>query len=257
MIMSTPYEFREPWTILASRYKGTIFLCNEETQKEKGRRMNRTDNDKKFLRYGFKFERYIFSENPSKPPPGNSQPIIESEEFCTMFGTEIDGKRILYGAEVDGVISNDEITTLEELKKCPFAEVKVKRREANEYQMKNFYKFKARNWWLQSFLVGIDKIHYGVRNDDGIVGAVEEVKLKDLSDEAKSNNYWHGTVAMNFLNDFLKKVLKDMKNIDNPNVVFRYNFNSEISDYITCQEVEGHRFRFLDDEFVDFMNNLR
>jgi RAT1-interacting protein len=257
MIMSTPYEFREPWIILATRYKGTIYLCNEETAKEKGRRMNRTDRDKKFLRYGFKFERYIFSDHPSKPPPGNSEPVIESEELCMMFGTEIDGKRILYGAEVDGVISNEEVKTIDDLRKCPLAEVKVKRREANDYQLKNFYKFKARNWWLQSFLVGIDTIHYGVRTDDGIVEDVEEVKLKELSDEAKQNNYWHGTVAMNFLNDFLKKVSRDMKNIDNPNIVFRYYFDSERSDYVAHREVEGHRFRFLDDEFVEFMNNLR
>lgn len=256
MIMSTPYEPRESWTILATRFKGTIFLCNEETPREKERRMNRTERDKKFLRYGFKFERYIFSEDPSKKPPGNSEPVIESEEFCMMFGTEIDGKKILYGAEVDGVISKEKISTLDDLKKCELAEVKVKRRECNEYQLRNFYKFKARNWWLQSFLVGIDRIHYGVRNDDGIVEDVESVNLKDLSDEAKSNNYWHGTVAMNFLNDFMKKVQNDMKNIDNPNVVFRYNYNTEQSHNITHQKVEGNRFRFLDDEFVEFMNTL-
>lgn len=257
MIMSTPYEPREPWNILATRYKGTIFLCNEETQRKKAERMNRTEKDKKFLRYGFKFERYLYSDHPAKDPPGNSEPVIESEEFCIMFRTEIDGKRILYGAEIDGVLSDGtEVSSIEHLRKSTLTEVKVKRREQNANQLRNFYRFKARNWWLQSFLVGIDNIHYGVRNDDGIVEEVKSVSMKELSDEAKKNNYWHGTVAMNFLNDFLKKLSKDMKNIDNPNVVYTYKYDTESSDFITFNKLEGHRFRFLDDDFVTFMETL-
>lgn len=253
MLMSTPYEEREPWIVLATKFKGTIYLCSEETQLKKSEKLRRTDRDKKFLRYGFKFESYILSDHPTKTPPGSSEPVIEPEEFSAMYSTEIDGKKILYGAEMDGVISKVPCKNLDDLRKVPMVEVKVKRRETNQRQLENFYKFKSRNWWLQSFLVGIDAIHVGIRNDAGIVEDVKCMTLKELSNEAKRNNYWHGTVAANFLNDFLKQLSKDMKTIDNPNIVFRYHFDSSRSDFVTYQTFEGHRHTLLTPEYITLM----
>lgn len=60
-IMCTPYEYREPWIILAIKFKGTIYLCAEETQKQAQDRANQTDALKKILSYGFKFEQYILT----------------------------------------------------------------------------------------------------------------------------------------------------------------------------------------------------
>lgn len=255
LLMSTPYEDRESWIVLATRYKGTIYLCAEETQMKKSEKLRRTERDSKFMRYGFKFESYILSDHPAAPPPGSSKPVIEPEEFCAMFSSEVDGKRILYGAEMDGVIAKEPCTTLDDLRNLPMVEVKVKRRETNDRQLTNFYKFKARNWWLQSFLVGIDAIHVGVRNDDGIVVDVKRVPIKELSDEAKRNDYWHGTVAMNFLNDFLKKITRDMRQIDNPHVVFRYQRDPSRSDFVTHNHFEGHRHSFITQEFVTSMES--
>lgn len=253
LLMSTPYEEREPWIVLATKFKNTIYLCAEKTQSKKSEILRRTDRDTKFMRYGFKFESYVLSDHPSKPAPGNTQPVVEPEEFCAMFSSTIDGKKILYGAEMDGVISKVPLTTFEDFKNVPMVEVKVKRRETNERQLANFYKFKARNWWLQSFLVGIDAIHVGVRNDDGIVDEVKRVTTKELSDEAKKNNFWHGTVAMNFLNDFLKMISRNMRSIDNPTIVHRYQWDSSRSDFVTMHQFEGHPHAFLNSEFVKKM----
>lgn len=255
MLMSTPYEENEPWIVLATKFKSTIYLCAQETEAKKCEKLRRTERDKKFLRYGFKFENHILSEHPSKMPPGNTIPVIEAEEFSVMFSTEIDGKRVLYAAEMDGVISKEPCTNLQDLKTVPMVEVKVKRRELNQRQLESFYKFKSRNWWLQSFLVGIDTIHVGVRNDNGIVEEVNRIPIKTLSDEAKRNNYWHGTVAMTFLNDFLKTVSKNMKYIDDPNIVFRYFWDSSRSDFVTYQSLQGHQHTFLTPEYIKMMES--
>lgn len=255
-LMSTPYEAKEPWIVLATKFKNTVYLCAEETQLKKAEKMRRTEKDIKFMRYGFKFENYILSKHPSRSAPGNSQPIIEGEEFCAMYSSEIDGKKILYGAEMDGVETNAPCTNLETLRKLPMVEVKVKRRETNERQLMNFYRFKSRNWWLQSFLVGIESIYVGIRNDEGIVEEVKKMSIKELSDKAKENDFWHGTVAMNFLNDFLKKVAHDMKTIDDPFVVFRYQYDTLRSDFVTKHQVDGRKFSFLTPEYITAMENL-
>jgi hypothetical protein len=41
-------------------------------------------------------------------------------------------------------------------------------------------------WWLQSFLVHIDVIKIGLRNDDGIVNKIIECTTKDIY--ASNNN---------------------------------------------------------------------
>lgn len=256
MLMSTPYEEREAWIVLATKFKDTIYLCSQETQQKKSEKQRRTARDIKFMRYGFKFESFLLSDHPSEPPPGSSKPIIEAEEFCAMFSTELDGKKILYGAEMDGVIASQPCRDLEDLKKVPLVEVKVKRRETNERQLLNFHRFKSRNWYLQSFLVGIDTIHVGLRDDDGFVDEVRKISLKELSNEAKKNNFWHATVAMNFLNDFLEKVSKDIKQIDNPLIVHQYSYDPSRSDFVSFQRLDGHQHAFLTKSFVASMNSL-
>lgn len=255
MLMCTPYEEREPWIVLATKFRNTIYLCAEETPLKKAEKARRTERDYHFIRYGFKFESYILSNDPSKNAPGNTEPVIESEEFCGMFSTEIDGKKILYGAEMDGVDVPKSCKSVHDLRKAKFVEVKVKRRETNDRQVTNFYRFKGRNFWCQSFLVNVNHIHVGLRNDDGIVDEVIEIPLKELSDAAKHNNFWHGTTCVNFLNDFLKMIVKDMKLIDDPKTVFRYQYDSRQSSAVTMRKIYGHH-SFLTPEFIAFIEKL-
>lgn len=63
LIMCTPYEHRDGWIILASKYKGTIYLCAQDTDKQIREKANRTDETKRILSYGFKFEQFILTGN--------------------------------------------------------------------------------------------------------------------------------------------------------------------------------------------------
>lgn len=61
LLMCTPYEFRESWIVLATKYKGTIYLCAKETDKKVDERLNQTANMKTILSYGFKFEQFLLT----------------------------------------------------------------------------------------------------------------------------------------------------------------------------------------------------
>lgn len=61
LIMCTPYERRDAWIILATKYKGTIYLCARDTEKQTQERNNQTEVTKRILSYGFKFEQYILT----------------------------------------------------------------------------------------------------------------------------------------------------------------------------------------------------
>lgn len=65
-----------------------------------------------------------------------------------MFSTTLNGQRILYGAEMDGIESDHSYDLNDvDLNQLNFVELKVKIREQNHRQKQNYHRFKLRNWW--------------------------------------------------------------------------------------------------------------
>lgn len=201
MLMCTPYEFRDGWSLLVTKFKGNIYICGFETDEEKDKRHNQTEQSKKICSYGFKFEQYVMSGElvvtgnnccktvieinllPDSPTsdPNTDDAVLESEEFCCMFSTKLDGTSILFGAEMDGIESDSPI----ELSKVNwndlrFTEVKVCLKPSNRRQFNNFYRFKTRNWWCQSYLTNVQRIVVGHRTETGIVDEIESMYVHDL-----------------------------------------------------------------------------
>lgn len=63
MIMCTPYENRDPWIILATKFMNTIYLCALETDSKKHERLNENEKTKRVFSYGFKFEQFMLTGN--------------------------------------------------------------------------------------------------------------------------------------------------------------------------------------------------
>lgn len=61
LIMTSPYEKKEDFIILATKFKNSIYLCSMETDRKKLERINRPQHEKKFLKYGFIFEQFMLS----------------------------------------------------------------------------------------------------------------------------------------------------------------------------------------------------
>lgn len=236
LIMCTPYENRENWIILATKYKGTIYLCAQETDEKKARAAEETQQSKKFCYYGHKFENYFSTSDPNIQPDTQS-PIELSNEFCCMFETKLENFKILYGAEMDGINQNDIITESTNFNELEFIELKVKRHESNFRQTMNFYKFKAIKWWCQCFLVGISKIIVGLRNDKGIVTEFENVDVRRIARE--SRDYWLSSVCMRFCFEFLDLIVKDMENIDCPFTVLKYSYIPHYKSNIKLEIMRG------------------
>ncbi|CAO1421853.1 unnamed protein product [Diamesa serratosioi] len=251
LIMCTPYENQEGWIILATKFNGTIYLCAEETPKKVADRLNKTENDKKFCRYWRENALRVSDSSTTNPTP--NEPVLEGEEFCTMFGCKLNGKRLMYGAEVDGIDSLQDCQNLEQLKTARFVEVKVKRRESNQRQLSNFYRFKARNFWSQCFLVGIDRVHVGIRNDEGIVEEIKEHALKELVDN--SRNMWSPSNLLTFCDEFLEQIKFDMSSCNDPNLIYRYEYNQMKASYIKLTKLENsHDKSFLTKNYIHFIN---
>ncbi|XP_055606371.1 decapping nuclease DXO homolog [Uranotaenia lowii] len=241
MIMCTPYERRTPWIVMATRYRGTIYLCAKETEQKLAEEASQTEQQRRFCYYGFKFEQHILTDEPDRPAD-TSCPVNESEEFCALFSTTLDGSRVLYGAEMDGITPinpplDKQTLPPEVLNRLEFVEVKVKRRETNQRQAQNFYRFKTRNWWCQSFLVNVQRLVVGLRNDRGVVDEIREMTLSEL--DRDSRQYWSASVCMDFCAQFLGEVRRLMNGVDCSGTVFRFTYDAERSNYVGYSIFKG------------------
>ncbi|XP_055305374.1 decapping nuclease DXO homolog [Sitodiplosis mosellana] len=255
LIMCTPYERRDAWIILATKYKGTIYLCARDTEKQIQERNNQTEATKRILSYGFKFEQYILTDKPSEKPPTNVA-VNEAEEFCCMFSTTLNGQRILYGAEMDG-IESDDTNDLDhvDLNQFKFVELKVKLREQNHRQKQNYHRFKLRNWWCQSFLVNIKRIIVGTRTSDGIVNELSTVDVRDIPKQCQS--YWSPSLCMEFCSQFLKYVANEMNVVNSPYDVFRFDFDPTKSEFVFMETYKKqNEFSFLPEWYIKEMESF-
>nr|CAD7196840.1 unnamed protein product [Timema douglasi] len=177
--MCTPYENLDDWIICASKWKGNIYLCAIESEESIKKRKSRTEQQKKFMSWGYKFEQYMTADKP-KGRPKTDDPVNEKEEFCVMFQSKMRDHNLLYGAEMDCVDSETEVLTEQDLANAHFIELKTNRMIEDRRQDMNFRRFKLRKIWCQSFLVGIDTVVCGYRDDAGVVHQLEELELREI-----------------------------------------------------------------------------
>ncbi|KAK9506803.1 hypothetical protein O3M35_008670 [Rhynocoris fuscipes] len=237
-VMNTPFERQDGWVICASIKNDKIYLYPFETDEDKEKQKNASDYQKRCCSWGYKFEGFIFSDKPLEKPHGNG--YVPENEFNCIYETKLNNHRLLLAAEMDGVISDKEITNLEELKKAEFIEAKTSiHLDCTKHKI-SFGRYKSGKWWAQSFLVGIKTILVGYRNYDGLVSRLEKISVKDLT--RRFPEYWSPltpAAAANFLDDFLtfvKKVIS-AEEINRENKVFVFSWKP------------GHpvKFRILDE----------
>lgn len=130
------------------------------------------------FRFAYRFK--FLLDDPSVIP-NTEVPVIESEEFCCVFKANLNGTKLLYGAEMDGIESNIKYDlNYKDLNELNFIELKVNLRAINERQKTNFFRYKLRNWWSQCFLANVEKILIGTRSENGIVNELSELDVKSI-----------------------------------------------------------------------------
>ncbi|KAG5671408.1 hypothetical protein PVAND_001606 [Polypedilum vanderplanki] len=244
-LLATPYNRRQAWEIDAVKYKRTIYMCLLPSQEQRQENLE----EKKFRQYGFKFESNLMADHPQRNPKGSTEPVFEGEEFNVVMSRSINGLKLIFGNEIDGVKSDHVITSVEELNHVPLVEVKS--REIQNYEEHNFNKFKVLLWYCQASVADITEIYIGMRNNEGIIENIKVVNLKD----AMHVTPWEISICENFLNNFLQCVKYDMRNIDDANEVFRYSWNPNVQQHSIKLEKISYK-DFLPEKFVSFMNNL-
>lgn len=242
-LLTTPYETQEGWMLAVSKFAGTLYVSEVETEYARNNRENRTARHEEMMYWGYKFEQYTCAEEvDGSPDPGGV--VNTNEAFCTVVQTRLAEHRLLFSGEVDCREAGDQVPPPPS---C-YVEMKTSAEIHTPKQRSNFHRYKLLKWWAQSFLPGVPKIVAGFRDNDGQVVHVETFKTSQISQLIKHEyNCWKPTVCMNFCSDFLSFVRKTV-NEDDPRVVYLFSWDPHRD--VTFTVHRDSQYTFLPDWFV-------
>uniref|UniRef100_A0A665USG9 Decapping nuclease n=2 Tax=Echeneis naucrates TaxID=173247 RepID=A0A665USG9_ECHNA len=224
-LLTTPYETRDGWLLAVTRFRGTLYISEVETEAACRERENRTERHEKMMYWGYKFEQYTCADDiQSSPDPSGA--VNTNEAFCTVVQTRLADHKLLFSGEVD---CRDKDPNAPAPPGC-YVELKTSAEICTPKQRSNLHRFKLLKWWAQSFLPGVPRVIAGFRDHDGVVVSVETFHISKISHLIKNEyNCWKPTVCMNFCCDFLSFV-KRVATEDNPSVVYLFSWEP-------CREV--------------------
>ncbi|XP_047213349.1 decapping and exoribonuclease protein [Girardinichthys multiradiatus] len=245
-LLTTPYETSEGWLLAVTRFNGTLYISEVETEAAHRERENRPERNQEMMYWGYKFEQYMCADKTySEPDP--SGVVNTNEAFCTVVQTRLTDHKLLFSGEVD---CRDKDPDAPPPPAC-YVELKTSAEICTPKQRSNFHRFKLLKWWAQSFLPGVPRVVAGFRDHDGIVVSVETFQISKISQLIKNEyNCWKPTVCMNFCCDFLSFV-KHEATEDNPSVV--YLFSWEPHKDVTYSVHRDSQYSFLPDWYIKEM----
>ncbi|KAG7506009.1 hypothetical protein JOB18_044991 [Solea senegalensis] len=245
-LLTTPYETREGWLLAVTKFRGTLYISELETEAARREQENRTERHEEMTYWGYKFEQYTCADDPhSLPDP--SGVVNTNEAFCTVVQTRLADHRLLFSGEVD---CRDKDPDAPAAPAC-YIELKTSAEICTPKQRSNFHRFKLLKWWAQSFLPGVPRVVAGFRDHEGVVVSLETFHVSKISHLIKNEyNCWKPTVCMNFCCDFLSFV-KHVATEDNPGVV--YLFSWEPRRDVTFSVHRDSHYSFLPQWYIEGM----
>ncbi|XP_071329817.1 decapping and exoribonuclease protein [Trachinotus anak] len=247
-LLTTPYETREGWLLAVTKFGGTLYVSEVETEAARRDRDNRTARHEEMMYWGYKFEQYTCADDThSLPDP--SGVVNTNEAFCTVVQTRLADHKLLFSGEVD---CRDKDPNAPAPPAC-YVELKTSAEICTPKQRSNLHRFKLLKWWAQSFLPGVPRVVAGFRDHEGVVVSVETFHISKISHLIKSEyNCWKPTVCMNFCCDFLSFV-KRVATEDNPSVV--YLFSWEPHRDVTFSIHRDSHYSFLPHWYIQEMTS--
>ncbi|XP_051905505.1 decapping and exoribonuclease protein [Hippocampus zosterae] len=246
-LLTTPYETREGWLLAVTKFKGTLYISEVETDAARRDRETRTGRHQEMMYWGYKFEQFMCADKMDGSPD-SSGVVNTNEAFCTVVQTRLSDHRLLFSGEVD---CRDKDPNAPAPPAC-YVELKTSAEISTPKQRSNFYRFKLLKWWAQSFLPGVPRVVAGFRDDDGVVISVETFHISKISRLIKAEDRcWKPTVCMNFCSDFLTFV-KCVATEDDPRVVYLFCWNPRCD--VTYSVHRDSSYSFLPDWYVREMS---
>lgn len=99
-----------------------------------------------------------------------------------------------------------------------YVELKTNRIFDHPGQEVNFEKHKLLRVWAQSYLLGIPKVIFGFRDDDGILKELKEYSTQSIWERVKPKGYWNRHTCLVFAEKMLEEIWRTVMDNDREQV---------------------------------------
>ncbi|TGZ50725.1 hypothetical protein DBV15_12061, partial [Temnothorax longispinosus] len=201
--MCRPDVKSDEWIICASKYRGTIYLCEFRPDERERGQDNATVSDKQISTGTNKFQQYIVADHPLHEPDSSSVPVNECGEFHCMFKANFSNVSLLYGAKIDAISSRQPIT--DTLIGKPFESIGLKTLLMPK-KHSGCTRSTVIKCWSTNFLANTNRIVVGFRDATNTVKEIKEYSMADLLRLSKP------PCEVELCKAYLTAVLKSIKN---------------------------------------------
>ncbi|EDW01517.1 GH21477 [Drosophila grimshawi] len=239
LMMCTPYENTDNWTIAVSKYRNTIYMCQVQNSEGgssshfdcKRLRQEITTAYMKVLR-----QHCLVARDGSTAKTG--QPNNLSGQYYSVFTTDICGINILYDAPVIAQFNPNPYIRMPNT----FVDLYFRLDTMNRAEWSAHNRHDVLKWWAESFLVGIETVYIAYHDRNGVVHSINSKQIRDLYRECDSD--WSPNICGNFLHCLLGTIQKLMAHIDSASTVYLldYNANNGHITYRVTEDRNVHSF---------------
>ncbi|KAG9305069.1 hypothetical protein G9A89_007709 [Geosiphon pyriformis] len=230
-ILCTPFARNDAWEFGATLWNVSTFIAEHETIYTQQNSRGVTPQHKKMMYWGYKFESLCTIAKPPSEIISSDDPelihrktsIVNTNiQYCSVARTTLGPHRIIMGAEVDCIGGHKPQRSNNPIKE--YIELKTSKIIRTDREQHNFEKFKLMKTWAQSFLIGIPRIIFGFRNNEGFLEKIQEFNTLEIPRLVRGKQgMWDAAVCLNFASQFLQWV-REVVVIDDPHISYTIAF---------------------------------
>lgn len=208
--MGTPYNRSEPWqigvqlTTTSDNVSLILFHILPPTPGGPNIRVDTDDFAQRASYWGYRFEAVCTNST--------EEDVDANVEFCTIVRTAIGRHRILLGAEMDCYRRSDSsVTGPPQLSE--YVELKTSKEILEDRHRASFAKYKLLKFWIQCYLVGVQEVIVGYRDQAGTLKSIEHLPVKDIPKRAceGGRRYWEYGKCLAFTDQVLNMVKQTIR----------------------------------------------
>ncbi|KAK9506091.1 hypothetical protein O3M35_008089 [Rhynocoris fuscipes] len=229
-IMNTPFEInlnRRKWIIKAELFgnENSIFLYYDQDEEKK--------LSEEMAKQYEMLKRYLFAKFPISYH--RKVTSAYNEMFASFIEAKLGSHEICYTTEIPGIVSNTEITSIEQLNTVEPIYCDIF--EDGEYSedLINYNPI----WWSKAALLNAKQCiiaSYDKNND--CIKNIYKFNIDKFEDKTKYENLWSPDAAWNFLNDFLQFVKDSVKSVSSDvkgNCMWKFQSFPDDEPTVSCE----------------------
>ncbi|XP_022222704.1 protein cutoff [Drosophila obscura] len=244
LILRTPYEMEESWTLAVSKYRNTIYISPVVLTEPKTSPMKEMKAE-----WIEKLRRHFLSENEHTLPEPRD-PREPTGQYNGVFSFSINGKRFIFDAPVLAECAipkkPNDVNTMPESNYI-FTELQIRPDNMSVDEWTTHNRSEALKWWIKCFIVGIQNVHVAYVNSHIIAHTIKKVSARQIWKDC--DKVWSPHVCVNFLARLVDQIRCFMSPVDCHRTVYLLTFDAT-QGKISYKSYPGRsQFTFIPDWF--------